>query len=296
VTLSSYWIGKYEVTNLQYADVLKWALAQGYLKDAAGDPWTGTGDIYGGGNRQILLAIGESTCNIQYSGEVFSCKTRVGLGNYSMDTHPVIHVSWYGAVAFCNWLSEWQGVTPCYDMSSANWPLTVPPPTSGGYRLPTEAEWERAAAWDGSKHWIYGFTSDTLTGKNRCNYRDFSPNYVNPLGLTSYPYTSPVGWFDGVHMSPNGSIATVSSTSPVGCYDMSGNVWEWCHDWHDDAYYSGGSMTNPTGPPTACTYRVMRDGCGHDYYYYCRSASRDYYNRLPSFSHNRLGFRVVRTP
>jgi len=155
-------------------------------------------------------------------------------------------------VAFCNWLSEKEGLTPCYNLST--WALTVPYPN--GYRLPTEAEWERAAAWDGSKHWIYGSLSDTLTDNARCNYW----GRANPLGLTSYPYTSPVGWFNGTNVSPNGSVQTVNSPSSVGAYDMSGNVWEWCHDWYGSSYYSGGAMTNPVGPGSGGKAAVINKG------------------------------------
>jgi formylglycine-generating enzyme required for sulfatase activity len=277
--------------------VLNWALAQGYLKTNAGAAWAGTGDIYAGGNLQIILFFTDSDCNIQYSGGVFSSKTRTGLPgstSYSMDTHPVVMVSWYGSVAFCNWLSQMQGLTPCYDMATANWPLTVAPPTPGGYRLPTEAEWERAAAWGGSKHWIYGFTSDTLTGKNRANYYDANPDRVNPLGLTEGPWTSPDAWFDGVHVSPNGNVTTVNSVSPVGCFDMSGNVWEWCHDWYLGTYYTSGRppWSNPTGPATG-TSRVLRGGSWLADFSFCRSADR--ISVTPDFTGGG-GFRIVWTP
>jgi formylglycine-generating enzyme required for sulfatase activity len=295
VTLAAYSLGKYLVTNKEYCDVLNWALAQGYLKTSANAAWAGTGDIYAGGNLQKILAFTDSYCNIQYSGGVFSSKTRAGLPsgtNYSMDTHPVEDVSWYGSVAFCNWLSQMQGLTLCYDMTTANWPLTVAPPTSGGYRLPTEAEWERAAAWDGSKHWIYGFLSDTNASgtANRCN--DFNSGTAdNPLGLTGYPYTSPVGWFNGVNVSPNGSVTTVNSPSPVGAYDMSGNIWEWCGDWF--AVYGSGALTNPTGPGTG-SYRVLRGGSWFGQFRYSRSADRN--DSWPIGAGNDRGFRVVRTP
>ncbi|MCX5770625.1 MAG: SUMF1/EgtB/PvdO family nonheme iron enzyme, partial [Candidatus Hydrogenedentes bacterium] len=264
VTLAAYRIGKFNITNKQYCDVLNWALAQGYLEDSAGGSWAGTEDIYAGGNRQIIVSITPGDCNIQYAGGVFSSKTRTGLPGtttYSMDTHPMVKVSWYGAAAFCNWLSEMQALTPCYDMSAANWPLTAPPPTAGGYRLPTEAEWERAAAWDGARHWIYGFTSDVLVGRDRCNYDD-STSYVNPLGLTSLPYTSPVGWFNGTNVSPNGNISTENSASPAGCYDMSGQVYEWVNDWY--AAYSSEPQTNPTGPAIGAGGRVFRGGAWDD--------------------------------
>jgi formylglycine-generating enzyme required for sulfatase activity len=306
VTLAAYELGKFPVTNKEFCDVLNWALAQGYLITSTGEPWTGSGSIYAGGTREYVTTLAYAFGNIQYSGGAFSPKTRVGLPGttvYSMDKHPAVLLSWYGAAAFCNWLSEWQGLTPCYNTYAVNWPLTVAPPQSGGYRLPTEAEWERAAAWDpaapgGSKHWIYGFMSDTNSGpgsNNRCNdgWNDGTPyNYVrvNPLGLTTEPYTSPVGWFDGTNVSPNGNVATVDGPSPVGAYDMSGDVWQWVQDWH--ALYGPSAQTNPTGPESG-TNRVLRGGSWSDYYFSCRSATRN--NAGPTAIDPSLGFRAARS-
>ena len=285
VTLSAYYIGKYEITNEQYCEVLNWAKGMGYLENSGGGSYTG-GNVYKNG--YILLYV-DSYCQIVYSDGSFTWKYRDG---YSMENHPVVVVSWYGSVAFCNWLSEKEGKTPAYNLST--WELVNK--NGGGYRLPTEAEWERAAAWDGSKHWIYGYTSDNGNNRNRYNHYDDlgGTGYVNPLGLSDYPYTSPVGWFNGVNISPNGSVQTINSPSPVGCYDMSGNVWEWCHDWYSSTYYNGGAMIDPNGPASG-SYLVLRGG-GWDYSAQsCRSADRSDYD--PTYADYDIGFRVaLRSP
>ncbi|MFC1735879.1 formylglycine-generating enzyme family protein [Candidatus Hydrogenedentota bacterium] len=288
VTLSAYQIGKYEITNQQVCDVFNWADDQGYFTTVDATTATAFG--------QELLELDSSSSHIEYSGGVFSPETRTGLPGtttYSMADHPVVEVSWYGAVAYCNWLSELEGLTSVYN--TGTWAANF---VNDGYHLPTEAQWERAAAWDGSKHWIYSFASDTLTGKDGANYYDANPSYVNPLGLTTWPYTSPVGWFDGVNVNPNGSVTTVNSASPVGCYDMSGNVWEWCNDWSDypayDYYqtcYDLGTVSDPTGPGPG-SYRVLRGGSWNYNLYNLRSADR--YRLNPAFAYYYLGFRVSR--
>ena len=285
VYLDAYSIGKYEVTNQEYCDVLNWALAQGRLKDQGGAPWPGSGKIYAGDYRYIIVDITRTECHIEYVDGVFQPKNRPGLPDstaYSMGMHPMVALSWYGAVAYCNWLSEMQELTPWYDMTAANWPLTMLPVTDG-YRLPTEAEWECAAAWDGSKHWIYGFTGDTLTGNDQCNY-----NVNNPMGLGGRALTSPIGWFDGINISPNGEVQTLESPSPSGAFDMSGNVWEWCQDWY--GAYSEGMQTNPAGPATGIQ-RVLRGGSFENTADSCRSAKRDM--REPDKTPYMCGFRIV---
>ncbi|MCX7048224.1 MAG: formylglycine-generating enzyme family protein, partial [Candidatus Sumerlaeota bacterium] len=197
---------------------------------------------------------------------------------------------------FCNWLSEKEGFSAAYNTTS--WKLIdADSGKSGtqftnGYRLPTEAEWERAAGWNGTTHWIYGFQSDTLTGKDRCNYRDDTLAYINPLGLVEFPYTSPVGWFNGLNTSPNGLVQTINSPSPVGAYDMTGNVYEWCHDWY--GAYSSASKTNPIGPGSSPSgSRVNRGGSWLGFSACCRSAYRNCHD--PRITFDCYGFRVVRS-
>jgi len=290
VTLSAYEIGKYEVTNHQYCAVLNHAIASSriYLCTSTGAVWSGRGDIYAGGNLRKILGFGPNN-NIGFSEGSFSPKTRVGLPGrkkYSTGTHPVQYVTWYGAASFANWLSEMEGLTPVYDWNTAGWPANF---ANNGYHLPTEAQWERAAAWDGTKHWIYGFTEDALTGKIRANYYDWTPAYLNPLGLTDTPYTSPVGWFNGVNVSPNGAVSTTKSVSPVGCYDMSGNILEWCHDWY--AAYGAGAEIDPPGAASGSD-RVVRGGSWSDESYFCRSAQRGDFK--PGNVNYYTGFRLAR--
>jgi formylglycine-generating enzyme required for sulfatase activity len=128
-----------------------------------------------------------------------------------------------------------------------------------GFDLPTEAEWEYACR--GGKQYKYG-TYDGTISSSKANYNS---NVGYPKDAGSY------------------------SANPYGLYDMSGNVWEWCHDWYGS--YSSGSVTNPTGAPTG-TSRVIRGGGWDIYDIFCRSAFR--YSNDPDYGSPSVGFRVVR--
>ena len=139
-----------------------------------------------------------------------------------------------------------------------------------GFDLPTEAEWEYACR--GGWQYMYG-TDDGTLSSTKANY-----NYtiLHPVAVGSYP------------------------ANPYGLYDMSGNVWEWCHDWYGT--YPSGSETNPTGTQTD-SYRVIRGGSWRSFpnggYYStgptaCRSADRS--PSFPADGYYDTGFRVVRRP
>lgn len=175
------------------------------------------------------------------------------------DEHPVVCVSWYDAVEYCNWLSRSEGLTPCYSGSGEN---TVCDFASNGYRLPTEAEWEYATR-----------------GGNRSRGYDYAGG--NSIG--------DVGWYSD---NSGGLTHSVGQKMPneLGLYDMSGNVFEWCWDWYD--VYSPSPEIDPRGPSNGCC-RVRRGGSWLSFADRLRHADRGY--PIPSLRNPDLGFRPVRT-
>ncbi len=265
VNLSDFEIGVYEITNQQFADVLNWALANNrYSKlnvkqaQAFGQP---------------LIFLGATSCRITYTGSQFIVET---LDGFSMADHPVTQVSWYGAALYCNWLSEIVGLEPSYDTS--NWNCQF---SATGYRLPTEAEWEYAAGWTGSAQFRYA------NGRNTVNCTSANvkqSEFCNPFNLTLIPLSAPVGFYNGLN-------GTVHSVSPAGLYDMAGNVWEWCNDWYDPAYYASSPANNPRGA-TVGTERVIRGGSWLAKTRNARTAERNKF--APAKGHDDKGFRVAR--
>lgn len=265
VTLSGFEIGVYEVTNQEYSEILSWAYGRGYFAASSDSAVVLNG--------RVLIDVADKNCQIAFEGDRFVPKERDGL---SMALFPVVEVSWFGTLAYCNWLSEISGYAPCYDLNT--WERIDP--LTNGYRLPTEAEWERSAAWDGSRHWRYAFLSDSIT-TSRCNYWE-----TNPFRFGSPPKTTPIGYYSGL------ACDTVNSSSPVGAYDMSGNVQEWCQDWYSLHYYSASSAQDPVGPDSGAM-RVTRGGSWSDDELGCRCADR--YFMQPDSSNEYVGFRVARS-
>jgi formylglycine-generating enzyme required for sulfatase activity len=160
------------------------------------------------------------------------------------DSYPVLGVNWDSAVAYCNWLSA---------------------KTGKKYRLPTEAEWEKAARGTDQRRFPWG---------NEINH-----TFANYVETAKFDTGMKVGSF------PAGA-------SPYGAMDMAGNVMEWCSDWYARDYYASSPGKNPKGPATGA-YRVVRGGSffveAFDVRTYARSAA------WPSFQALRmLGFRIAR--
>jgi len=186
--------------------------------------------------------------------------------HFKGDNLPVDTINWYNALDFCNRLSVKEGLNPVYRFSGENvlWDRTA-----NGYRLPTEAEWEYASR--------AGTASPFSTGENiTVNQANFNGNY---------PYN------DGEMGSFRGTTIDVGSFLPNqwGVYDMNGNVFEWCWDWHD--YYNREQNINPRGAETG-TNRVIRGGSWANGGYVLRSAYRGIY--IPGGGNERIGFRLAR--
>jgi formylglycine-generating enzyme required for sulfatase activity len=183
-----------------------------------------------------------------------------------------------------------KGYESVYVIGDTGWAADF---SKNGYHLPTEAQWERAAAWDGAKHWTYGYTAD-FTGATRMNYQysDSPLTFVNPFGFVDVPLTAPVGWFNGVNISPHGPISVDLSVSPVGCYDMSGNVREWCNDLYAADYYATSPANDPTGPAGSGSNHVWRGGSWALLQQECRTARRGSGENF--LEGNQAGLRIAR--
>jgi len=151
------------------------------------------------------------------------------------DDHPVVSVAWFEADSFCRW---------------------------NGGRLPTEAEWEKAARGTDGRIYPWGDESPTC---DLANYTGCGKD------------TKPVG-------------STPKGASVYGAQDMAGNVWEWVNDWYDGNYYQNSPQKNPTGPDSG-EYRVLRGGSWDDESWDLRAASRVRY--YPNFRLDFYGFRCV---
>jgi formylglycine-generating enzyme required for sulfatase activity len=179
-----------------------------------------------------------------------------GGGTPESDPYPVLGVNWDSATAYANWLSA---------------------KTGRRYRLPTEAEWEKAARGTDQRKYPWG---NTITRA-----------HANYVGSQAFDTGRPVGFFDG---SLRVDFQTQNNASPYGALDMAGNVMEWVQDWYDRDYYASSPRKNPKGPATG-SYRVLRGGT-----FFLEAFDQRSYGRTAAWpslqAHRMIGFRLVREP
>jgi formylglycine-generating enzyme required for sulfatase activity len=184
-------------------------------------------------NTMYAKCVDAGKCDLPTSADHF--------GNSGYGSHPVVYVNWNMANAYCAY---------------------------AGRRLPTEAEWEKAARGTDGRTYPWGKKVD-------CAFANY---YGKGNGKTAcIGDTTRVGSYE-------------SGKSPYGAYDMAGNVWEWVNDWFDDAYYKNSPPTDPLGSATGES-RVLRGGSFTSNFNYLRSAIRSWAS--PAYSDNYVGFRCA---
>ncbi len=245
VRLHSFYIGKYEVTVKEYKEFINdksFHEFSAFREDKMPAPPDSTWFQGHPGTQAYYQKIGKKWWGWK-------------------DNYPMQHVTWYDAIAYCNWLSKKLGYEECYYEKDGGIYCDF---TKNGFRLPTEAEWEYAARGGQKSHnYIFSGSND---------------------------YTQ-VAWVDETTFLTGPRPVGIKKPNELGIYDMTGNVWEWCYDWYSPVFYQNSPVDNPVNDrPTG--YKVIRGGGWHYRPEYSTVTSRD--GPKPSYTNYDYGFRLAR--
>ena len=266
VKLSSYKLGKTEVTYKLWHEVLTWAEGKGYTFANKGREGS--------------------------AGTVGAAPTDEG------KKEPVTTISWRDCIVWCNAYTHKtnNAESECVYRKKDNHTVVLKDATDGaacdaayadmgkkGFRLPTEAEWEYAARWQGS---------------DKTNAAQYGDVYLTKLNSASgakadwndAAETGAVAWYSDNSGSKTHPVGKKRANA-LGLHDMSGNVWEWCFDWYGDI--EANTVTDPQGAASG-TGRVKRGGSWYNYASLCAVGLR-YFDSPDSRSYN-LGFRLAWRP
>jgi len=287
---TKFFMSETEVTNAVVATVLQWAYDHNRFNttNSSAHNYLSTTTVKHGAQELLRLNDPGNYCKINYDGN----------GHFTVDTgyddHPVVMISWYGAIMCCNWLTEMRdGNTDnlVYTGITTNWNhrATTEDVTKNGYRLPRSYEWEYAARYrSDNTNTVGGYRNPWYTKGNSLS--DAITYYNNASGSGGDPGKSANDavavykrYWDGAHWQPTGvtelAIVKTKRANDLGLFDMSGNVREWCFTTQD----------------FLPQYRIFRGGNFGDTSYDLQVGQSPMDSYHPQQKSHNLGFRLCRT-